>query len=437
MSTKPGQPAPPLKGIKVVEIASEAGAYAGKLLGDAGADVALVEPPGGHATRSFAPFVDDQPHADRSLHFWTNNTSKRSITLDLDKPAARDAFRRLVKEADLLVEAEAPGRMAALGLDYPDLKDINPRLIMVSITPYGRSGPRAADQATDLTLMAGGGIAWNAGYDDHGYPPIRGGGGQGYYAGCHFAVMSALAALLYRDAAGPGSDGGGRGQHIDVNLHAACNVTTEAGSYSYLVANQTVQRQTGRHAAVLKTAPVQLRCADGVYIASGPPPRRQEQYAALLQWLTEAGLAEEFPGTAALKKATTMADVNFGSRDPGPEGRAIVDAARDGLTFIASKLKGYDFFIGAQDRGFQCGIIYTPDEALRDPHFAARDFPTPVEHPELGRTITYAGAPYRMTGSPVRISRRPPLVGEHTEEVLRESGFAAADIAVLRASGAL
>ncbi|HXC39791.1 MAG TPA: CoA transferase [Burkholderiales bacterium] len=414
---------PPLAGLRVIEIAGEACAYAGKLFGDAGADVVLVEPPGGHATRAYEPFVDDRPHPDRSLYFWANNTSKRSVVLDLQQPAAREAFRKLVAKADFLIESESPGRMAALGLDYPDLKALNPRLIMISITPYGRNGPRSGDQATDLTLMAGGGIVWNAGYDDHSLPPVRGGGGQGWYAGCNFAVMAGLAALLYRDSLGQG-----KGQHIDVNLHAACNVTTEAGSYSYLVAGQTVQRQTGRHASVLKTAPVQLRCADGVYIASGPPPRRLEQYAALLEWLATEGLLDQFPGTAALKEAAKMGDVNFGSRDPGEQGRRIVDAARDGLTFIASRLKGYDFFIGAQNRGFQCGIIYTPDEAMRDPHFKARGFPAQVEHPELGRTITYPGMPYRMTGSPARIGRRPPLVGEHTEEVLREVGFAPSDV---------
>jgi crotonobetainyl-CoA:carnitine CoA-transferase CaiB-like acyl-CoA transferase len=420
----------PLEGLRVVEICSEAGGYAGKLLGDAGADVVLVEPKGGHAIRRYAPFVDDKPHPDRSLYFWTNNTSKRSVTLDLERAEARDALRRLVARADVLVEAEAPGRMAALGLDWPDLRKLNPRLVMVSITPYGRNAPRAHDQATDLTIMAGGGIVWNAGYDDHSLPPIRGGGGQGYNTGCHFAVMSVLAALLYRDVSGIG-------QHIDVNLHAAANVTTEAGSYSYLVAKQTVQRQTGRHAAVQKTAPVQLRCMDGVYIASGPPPRRPEQYAALHEWLTTLTLVDEFSGSKVLLEASRMEDVNFGGRDLGDKAKQITDAAREGLTFIASKLKGYDFFIGAQDRGFQCGIIYTPDEAIRDPHFAARGFPTPVEHPELGRTITYPGAPYRMTGSPVRIKRRPPLVGEHTVEVLREAGLGEQEIDALRVAGAV
>ena len=418
----------PLKGVRVIELCGAAGAYAGKLFGDAGAEVILIEPRGGHPTRGHAPFVNDESHPDRSLHFWSNNTSKRSITLDLNAEAGRDVFRKLVAKADIVLESEAPGRMAAWSLDYPDLNKINGGLIMASLTPYGRSGPRANDQATDLTIMAGGGIAWNAGYDDHSYPPIRAGGDQGYKGGSHFAVMSALAALLWRDA-------GGTGQHIDVNLHAAANVTTEAGSYSYLVAGQTVQRQTGRHASVLPTAPVQLCCTDGVYIASGPPPRRPEQYAALHEWLGTLGLGKEFPKTGMILEGSTRTDMNMGSRGGDQRVVDISDAAREALTFIASRIKGYDFFIGAQNRGFQCGIIYSPDEAMRDPHFAARGFPVQVEHPELGRSVTYPGAPYRMTGSPVHISRRPPLVGEHTDEVLAEFGFGKEQIAALRSSG--
>ena len=116
MNTPPMRNAgtPPLKGVRVVEIASEAGAYAGKLFGDAGADVVLVEPPGGHATRAFAPFVGDQPHPDRSLYFWTNNTSKRSVILDLDQPKGREAFKRLVTNADFLIDQSVSDRCTGM-----------------------------------------------------------------------------------------------------------------------------------------------------------------------------------------------------------------------------------------------------------------------------------------------------------------------------------
>src|SRR4030095_9426915 len=105
----------------VVGVASLWGAWAGKLLGDLGADVVVVEPPGGHATRGFGPFVGDEPHPDRSLWWWYYNTSKRSVVIDLDTPRGCEEFRRLVAGADVVVEGELPGRLAALGVDHTDL----------------------------------------------------------------------------------------------------------------------------------------------------------------------------------------------------------------------------------------------------------------------------------------------------------------------------
>ena len=163
-----------LEGIRVVELASERCAFAGKMMGDMGADVVLVETPGGDPSRSYPPFAEDEPGSERSLYWWHYNTSKRGIVMDLDREAARVAFRKLVATADVLIEAEAHGRLADLGLDYDDLKAIKPDLIFVSITPFGRDNPRSAEPVTDLTILSGGGPVWSCGYDDHSIPPIRG-----------------------------------------------------------------------------------------------------------------------------------------------------------------------------------------------------------------------------------------------------------------------
>ena len=214
-----------------------------------GADVVKVEPPEGARTRRYEPFLGDEPHPERSLHFWHYNTSKRSLALDLDTDEGREAFRRLAANADVLVEDQPPGRLAALGLDYADLRERRTaRLIHAAITSFGRGDPRSLEPFTDLTILAGGGPVWSCGYDDHSLPPVRGGGGQGFQTGCHWALISILTALLHRD-------GGGEGQFIDVSMHAASNVTTEAGSYQWLVANATVQRQTGRHASPTPSIP--------------------------------------------------------------------------------------------------------------------------------------------------------------------------------------
>ncbi|MBI2765587.1 MAG: CoA transferase [Chloroflexi bacterium] len=420
----------PLAGVRVLELCDERGAWAGKLLADAGAEVVKVEPPEGDATRGYPPFAGDVPGSARSLYFWHYNTSKRGVTLDLGQEAGRALFLRLADASDILIESQPPGRMAELGLDYPDLAPSNPGLIMVSITPFRRHGPRADEPATDLTLLAGGGPAWNNGYDDHTLPPVRGGGNQGYHTGCHYAVMSVLAALLYRDVSG-------EGQHIDVNMHAAANVTTEAGSYTWLVARQTVQRQTGRHAGVNLTQPTQVLCADGRYVNTGIPPRRPHEFKRVHEWLVTLGLLESFPLAPLLEAGMERERIDLSRLAEDSELAAIFGAGREAFDFIASHVDAYEFFSGGQARGFQVGIIYSPEEVLGDPHFVARGFPVEVEHPELGRAFTYPGAPYHMPKSPWRIRRRAPLLGEDNDAVFGALGLSPVELEELRAKNVI
>jgi crotonobetainyl-CoA:carnitine CoA-transferase CaiB-like acyl-CoA transferase len=404
-----------LSGIRVVELSNEKCAWAGKLLADMGADVILVEPPGGDPARGYGPYLDDEPGADRSLYWWHHHTSKRGIVLDLASEGGSRALRQLAAGVDVVLEAEAPGALAALGLDYPDLARVKPDLIHCSITPFGRSGPRKHELATDLTVLAAGGPVWMNGYDDHSLPPVRGLGNQGWATGCHYGVMSILTALVYRGVSG-------EGQHIDVSLHAAANVTTEAGSYCWLVARQTMQRLTGRHASATPTLDSQMKCADGAYVNTGVPPRKPAEFAKLLGWLRSLGLEPEFPEAVFLQMGAERASIDLSRIGQDEELTAIFGAGREAMNFIASRVSAYEFFSGAQRAGLAVGVIYAPEEAYEDAHFRARGFQVEVHHPEHGRSFRYPGAPYAMQKGAWRISRRAPRLGEHTQEVLREIG---------------
>lgn len=409
--TQPGA----LHGLRVIELANERCAWAGKLLADMGADVILVEPPAGDVAREYGPFAGDEPGPDRSLYWWHHHTSKRGIVLDLETDAGRAAFRKLASKADILLEAEAPGAMAARGLDHPELTAANPRLVYCSITPFGRSGPRKDELATDLTVLAAGGPVWMNGYDDHSIPPMRGLGQQGYAIGCHYAVMSILTAILWRGASGAG-------QHIDVSLHAAANITTEAGSYVWLVTRETVQRQTGRHASQVSTMSSQTRCADGRYVTTGFPPRRPQEYARLLEWLRSLGLEEKLPESVFLKVGAEQQSIDLSKIGQDDQVTAIFGAGREALILIAQSVSAQEFFVGAQKIGLSVGAILSPEEAFEDEHFKARGIQVEVEHPELGKSFRYPGAPYAFQKGAWRISRRAPQLGEHTQEVLRELG---------------
>ena len=384
-------------------------------MADMGANVILVEPPGGHATRMYPPFADDRPDPESSLYFWHYNTSKKGITLDLDTTEGRHNFIRLVQDADILLEAEPTQRLAHLGIDYDVLTEENERLIHIAVTPYGRDNPSSDLPATDLTLMAEGGPPWSCGYDDHSLPPVRGWGDQAFHTASHFAFMSALTALLHLG----GKDGGRRGQFIDVSIVAALNVTTEAATYTHLVNGGEVQRQTGRHAAVQPTGETQMRCADGRFVNTGVPPRFPVEFERLLSWLRELELEDALPEAVFLQMGADWQgqfDLSLIGQDDTIT--AIFGAGREGLQLIARNITAQEFFLGCQRAGLAVGIINTPDEAFEDEHMRARGFQVPVSHEAGDVPIRYPGAPYLLPASPWAISARAPHLGEHNDELL-------------------
>jgi crotonobetainyl-CoA:carnitine CoA-transferase CaiB-like acyl-CoA transferase len=396
-----------LDGLRVVELASERTAYAGKLLAGLGADVVVVEPPGGHGSRRFAPFAGDVVGVETSLWWRHYNTGKRSVTIDLQTEGER--WRRLVRTADIVVEAEAPGFLSGLGLDFDDAQPEAPNLIWVSVTPFGRGLPRAEEQAVDLTVQAAGGPVWSCGYDDHTVPPVRGGGNQGYQTASMWAVMGALVALLHRDA-------GGAGQRVDVSMHAAANVTTEMGSYGWLVEGKAVQRQTGRHASSQPTMETVAVAADGRSVTTGLAPRTGKEYQQLLAWLDELGLRGEFGDLVFLEMGAELERIDVSRVGVDPVMTEIYASGRSAAVFIAGHLDAYDFFVQGQRHGLTCGIIYAPEEVMADPHFVSRGFPVTVDDDVLGISYTAAGAPFVSDRTSFSVTRAP-AVGEHNHLV--------------------
>ena len=411
-----------LEGVRVLEVGGEIGAWCGKMLGDMGADVIKVEPPTGDLTRGYEPYYQNEPGPNRSLFFWHYNTSKRGITLDLTQDRGRDVFERLIARADVLVDGAPAGHLESLSLGFADVRRTSPSIVMASITPFGQDEPYSDYAVTDLTAMAFGGPVWSSGYDDHTIPPVRGGGNQAYHTVCHYAVIGIMTALIHRQFTGVG-------QYIDANMHASLNVSTESGSYGWLVAKATVQRQTGRHASVVPTSPGQFLCKDGRYINAGMAARTEAQWQVMLEWLREEGLIEilgeylRYPDRAAVRRGDPYAQ---------EQSRRVAIAVQQ----LAAKNNANDLFKRAQELDFQWGIVNAPEDVLADPHFQARGFPTEVEHPELGESFIYAGAPYKLPESPWSIQRRAPLLGEHSDEVyVGEMGMSRDELASLKADG--
>ena len=397
----------PLEGLRVVELAHCHVQFAGRLLADLGADVVVVEPPGGHESRRYEPFADDRPGNETSLWWWHHNVSKRGVVVDLDDPTDRVRLAALVADADVLLEGEAPGRVAALLGGLPE------RLVHVAVTPYGQDGDYPA--TVDLTVLAAGGPAWSCGYDDHELPPVRGGGNQGFQTGCHYAVMALLTALLARDVTG-------RGQLVDVNMHAAANVTTEFASYTWLAARETVQRQTGRHAMWHPTEATQVQCADGRWLNTGVPPRTGREFVALGSWIDELGLADGFEELGVLQLGFDIEYIAVLNLADNPLHAEVFGAGRAAIEYLAQSLPAHELFMGLQRRGMACGVVFSPEEVLADEHFVARGFPTTLRHDD-GREVTYTGSPLRFVGTPCGPRRQAPGLGEHDDEVRRDGAW--------------
>jgi benzylsuccinate CoA-transferase BbsE subunit len=401
-----------LSGLRVIELASDRAAWAGKLMGDLGADVIVVEAPGGHASRGYGPFLNDEADPDRCLWWWNYNTSKRGVILDLASEQGREDFRRLAASADIMLEGDDPGVLEALGIDHTQIRAGAPELIWVSVTPLGHRCADLQEPATDLTLLAAGGTVWSCGYDDHSLPPVRPGGGHAHHSAGAFAVMAALTAVVHRDLTGVG-------QHVDVSMLAATNVTTEVNTVDYLYRGATNMRQTGRHASEHKTMGIQVRTGDGGYCTNPLGLTTAGNYQSVIDWLRALGLEEALPEFFFLPMGVDRGGVSLKVLGQDVEATEIYRAGREALYLIASKLTMAEYFVQAQQRGIACGAVYAPDEALADAHFRFREYPVDVEHPELGRSFTYPGLPYTGSSIPKTI-RRAPMVGEHTQEVLAE-----------------
>ena len=416
------QPLPgPLAGLRVLELADETGQFCGKLLGDLGADAVKIEPPGGEACRRTGPFLDDIPDPDRSLSFWYYNTSKRGITLNLETADGRRLFRRLAATADVILETFRPGFLGALGLGYEDLRNENPGLIMCALTPFGQTGPWRDYLSSDLLHMAAGGEMASCGYDEADMPnapPIAPGGGNAWHMGCHFAYIGIMAALVHRT-------GTGQGQYIDASIHEACALTTESAIANYIYRGEVLLRQTGRHHAAAPTPRTQFRAKDGNYVCALVAGRLNPRYIGQLADLLDSyGMAGDLRDPKYQDPKVIAANTSH----------IIDDLVAD---FIAS-LPAEEVYHAAQERGFTWGAVRPAEALLDDPHLHDRGFWKEVEHPELGRSFVYPGEAAIYNGSPWRISRRAPLIGEHNTEILcGELGLSRGELSVLAENGVI
>jgi crotonobetainyl-CoA:carnitine CoA-transferase CaiB-like acyl-CoA transferase len=394
----------PLAGLRVLDLADRPGAYAAKLIADLGGDVIRVEPPSGDPMRAVGPFWRDEPHPDRSLTFWFYNTNKRSLVLDLAQPAGRDVFARLAAGTDVVIETMPPGELERLGLGYEALERLNRRVILTSISPFGQTGPRSSWRTSELVAEAVSGMLYVNGFPDE--APIATPGTQAYHSTGVYAAIATLAAVLARDATGTG-------QWIDVSIQEATAAAVEHVAPFFHQKGRIHRRSGSLHWTRYFRA---AECREGYVLHCS-----LGDWTSLLEWVKADGKAQDLVDPAW---------EDFNHR------RIHCDHLFDVLDEWAKDYTVAELMDGAQLRRIPYAMVRPPEALFDDPHLTARAFFAPVVHPELQTSLLYPGAPYRMSDSPWVVRRRPPLAGEHSEEILHgEIGLDHADIHRLCAAG--
>ena len=329
-------------GLTVVELADRKNQWAGKLLADGGARVIQVEPPGGGSGRWCGPFVGDTVDPDRCLDYWWYNTGKQSVALDITRGPGQDLLRRLLTDADVFLESTAPGTLAAHGLDYASVSG-NRALIYASLTDFGQDGPWRDHQMNDPAHLALGGHMASSGYSDASATPIGGQGHQAWHMGCVFALHGITVALFDRMTTG-------EGQYIDVSIHDACSIGTEAAVPEWMYNGATLYRQTGMHAAARRQPDLELPTADGKYVIAVNQTFGDRGWAQLVEWMEEKGVAGELTDPKYRDEAVRMADYRQGT------------AVRDGIRRLIGACKGEEVFHRAQSYGISWGLVRAPEE---------------------------------------------------------------------------
>ena len=389
-----------LEGLRVLDVTQVmAGPFCAMMLADLGAAVVKVEPPAGDSTRQMpGASGTDSPS------FNAVNRGKRSIVLNLKTAEGRAVFARLAQSSDIVVENYRPGVMTSLGLDFAALSAANPRLIYASISGYGQSGPQRGKGGFDLIAQGVSGIMSITG--EPGGPPVKAGIPVTDLGAGLFALVGILAALEHRHRTGAG-------QQVDTSLVDA-GVALSVWEATEYFSGIGVPAALG--SAHRMNAPYQaIRCADG-YITLGAANERL--FRRLCGLMGQMGWGD---------------DPLFADNASRVKNREALAARIEAIT--STQPRGHWLAL-LEANDIPCGPINDYAQVFADPQVLAREMVVETDHPTLGHLRTL-GSPIKLSATPPDVSRRAPQLGEHTNDVLAEAGFSAAEIAALRSAGAI
>lgn len=410
-----------LEGLRVVEFTDELGSYCGRLLADLGAEVVKVEPPGGGRERHTPPFYHTvAPGPDTSLAFWVHNTSKKSVVLDLESVRGQAQARALVLSADVVLEDNPVGYMAAHALGYESLHLERPALVYTSITGFGQTGPHARYAYSDIVGQAMAGVMTLAG--EPADPPNMIYGQQANVSASIQAAQATLLAVLHADATG-------EGQLVDVSAQEAQSMNQETAMQQWDL-QKTNRKRTGEKGALPLPLPGLgvYPTTDGYVMCFVIAPAGAG-FPVLVDWMREKGMAGDLDDEPY---KDVCENLNFGfftqvASDPARGAAVIPHLAHVNqlVTAFFASMTATEAYEEGQRRLLLHGIVSTPKDLAENAQLRARNWFAQLEFDYLNAVIEFPGAPYRLSETPVQIGR-PPRLGEHTDEVFASLTRAAA-----------
>ncbi|MFC1982504.1 CaiB/BaiF CoA transferase family protein [Chloroflexota bacterium] len=402
----------------VLDLTDEKGFLCGKLMGDLGADVIKIEPPGGDPARQIGPFYKDIPHPEKSLHWLAYNTNKRSITLDIERKQGQEIFKRLVQDADFVIESFAPGYMDSLQLGYSALSDINKRIVVVSITPFGQTGPYKDFKASDIGCTAASGFMYLTGDNDR--APVRISFPQSYQHASLHALVGALIAHYHRLNTG-------EGQHVDVSIQESISTAVYDAPAYWFLNHKMMKREGSRRSRASGVLRRNIwRCKDGhvsLLILGGTQGAKFNK--ALAEWVESEGLA-----------TPSLSEMDWTRFDWAKVTQEEVDQLEEPIGRLLLKYSEAELYEEALNRDLLLYPVRTIESVIEDPQLGARSYWTEVEHPELGDRLIHPGSFAQISG--VQYQLRPtPSIGQHNVEIYTKLGFSRDEIVYLIESGVM
>jgi crotonobetainyl-CoA:carnitine CoA-transferase CaiB-like acyl-CoA transferase len=389
MATEANVSSGALSGLRVLDLTGRMGGYCGLLLANLGAEVILIEPPGGDPMRREGPFKNDHSDREQSLSFAAYHTNKRGVVLDLENDEARATFRELVRHADVVIEDQPAGRLDRLGLGYQELQSLNPALVMTSITGFGQSGPYRDFKSPNIVAFAMGGLMNLCGHP--GRAPLMGPCDVAYHLGSVHAAFGTLIALFNRRASG-------RGGHVDVSLQDVLVADPFLRIIMRYSVTGEVPERTGHSQST--TVAETYQCKDGyarIFV------NQADHWNRFVEWLG---------------RPPELLDPKFENAQNRFPLRETIDRLVEARTLNYEAKK---FFNEFQSLRLAAAPINSPSAFLADEQTRHRNFVTTVEHSALGRH-DFPGDPYRFSESPWRVERGAPLFGENQEQIRQQLG---------------